>query len=219
MSALGQAIIETILMTGVSTLIAVLLGFPLGVLLHYTGKRGLKPTRWLNLILGFVTNVFRSVPCLLLIIIFIPVTNILFGKGSWSGHWYSMIVPLVAASFAYVARVVEQSLSEVPTGVIEAVRSLGISDRKIILHVLIPESKPSLISSLAVVIVSIIGYTSFAGYIAAGGLIVQAFNFGYYGTDKTSMWYCVLLVVLIVQVIQECGLLIAKKIDKRRFLK
>jgi len=84
------------------------------------------------------------------------------------------------------------------------------------MKVLLSEAKPSLISGFAVVIVSIIGYTSFAGYIAGGGLIVEAFNLGYYGTNKLGMWICILFVVLIVQLIQEGGLLISKKIDKRR---
>ena len=125
-------------------------------------------------------------------------------------------VRFLFASFAFIARMVEQSLMEVNRGVIEAAKSLGASDFQIIMKVLLSEAKPSLISGFAVVIVSIIGYTSFAGYIAGGGLIVEAFNLGYYGTNKLGMWICILFVVLIVQLIQEGGLLISKKIDKRR---
>jgi D-methionine transport system permease protein len=127
-----------------------------------------------------------------------------------------MIVPLVFASFAFIARMVEQSLTEVNSGVIEAARSLGASDFQIIMKVLLSEAKPSLISGFAVTVVSIIGYTSFAGYIAGGGLIVEAFNLGYYGTDKLGMWICILFVVIMVQLIQEGGLFISKRIDKRR---
>ena len=127
-----------------------------------------------------------------------------------------MIVPLVVASFGFIARLVEQSLAEVPYGVIEASKSLGASNFQIICKVLLSEAKPSLISGFAVAVVSIIGYTSFAGYIAGGGLIVQAFNYGYYGTEKFGMWVCIIVVILIVQLIQEGGLFIAKKIDKRR---
>ena len=161
-------------------------------------------------------NIFRSIPCLLLIIILIPITNVIFGKGSWSGNWYSMIVPLVFASFAFIARMVEQSLMEVNGGVIEAAKSLGASNGQIILKVLLSEAMPSLISGFAVTVVSIIGYTSFAGYIAGGGLIVEAFNLGYYGTNKLGMWLCILFVVVIVQLIQEGGLFISKLLDKRR---
>ncbi|MCR4879591.1 MAG: ABC transporter permease [Bacilli bacterium] len=218
-SLLAKAALDTLLMTLISTFFAYVIGLPLGVLLYTTSKKGLKPNRAVNLIIGTVVNIMRSIPCLLLIIILIPLTNVVFGKGSWSGNWYSMIIPLIFASFAFIARMVEQSLNEVDVSVIEAARSLGCSDWQIIYKVLIPETRSSLIGGLAVVIVSIIGYTSFAGYIAAGGLIVEAFNLGYYGTDKLGMWICVLIVVLIVQIIQEGGLLLAKKLDKRRILK
>ena len=211
-----EAIYSTLLMTCISTVIAYLIGLPIGVLLYNTSKKGLTPNATINTILGTIVNIFRSIPCLLLIIVLIPLTNVLFGKGSWSGYWYSMIVPLVFASFAFIARMVEQSLMEVNSGVIEAAKSLGASDFQIIMKVLLSEAKPSLISGFSVVIVSIIGYTSFAGYIAGGGLIVQAFNFGYYGTEKVGMWVCILVVILIVQLIQEGGLFISKKLDKRR---
>lgn len=207
---------DTLLMTCISTIIAYILGLPLGVLLYTTSKKGLRPNKGVNLILGTIVNIFRSIPCLLLIIVLIPLTNVIFGKGSWSGNWYSMIVPLVFASFAFIARMVEQSLTEVDGGVIEAAKSLGASNFQIIVKVLLSEAKPSLISGFAVTVVSIIGYTSFAGYIAGGGLIVEAFNLGYYGTEKLGMWICILFVVIIVQIIQEGGLLISKKIDKRR---
>ena len=209
---------HTMLMTLITSVIAYLLGMPIGILLNVTSKKGIAPNKVVNAILGIIVNVFRSIPCLLLIIIFIPLTSFVFGKGMWSGYWYSMIVPLVAASFAFVARMVEQSLSEIDSGVVEAARSLGSNKRDIIFKVLLSEAKPSLISGLAVTVVSIIGYTSFAGYIAAGGLIVEAFNLGYYGTNKVGMWICIVCVVLIVQVIQEVGLIISKKIDKRRIL-
>ena len=211
-----KAIIETILMTSVSTVFAYLIGLPVGVLLYITSKKGLKPNKTLNMILGTFVNIFRSIPCLLLIIILIPVTNIIIGKGMWSGYWYSMVIPLVVASFGFVARMVEQSLTEINSGVIEAAKSLGASNWQIIKKVLLTEAMPSLVSGFAVSVVSIIGYTSFAGYIAGGGLIYHAFNLGYYGTEKVGMWLCILFVVIIVQVIQEGGLFIAKKLDKRR---
>ena len=211
-----EALKDTVLMTCIATVIAYIIGLPLGVLLYATSKKGLIPNTIANTIIGTIVNIFRSIPCLLLIIVLIPITNIFFGKGSWSGNWYSMIVPLVFASFAFIARMVEQSLAEVDTGVIEAARSLGASNFQIILKVLLSEAKPSLVSGFAVTVVSIIGYTSFAGYIAGGGLIVEAFNLGYYGTNKLGMWICILFVVIVVQLIQEGGLLISKKIDKRR---
>ena len=211
-----EATYKTLLMTGISTIIAYIIGLPIGVLLYLTSKKGLKPNLIINTILGTVVNIFRSIPCLLLIIILNPDTNLFFGTGSWAGNWYSMVVPLVFASFAFIARMVEQSLTEVNGGVIEAAKSLGASSWQIISKVLLSEATPSLVSGFAVTVVSIIGYTSFAGYIAGGGLIVEAFNLGYYGTDKIGMWLCILFVVIIVQLIQEGGLFISKKLDKRR---
>ena len=211
-----EAVYSTLLMTTISTVIAYVIGLPIGVLLYVTSKKGLITNKIVNSILGTIVNIFRSIPCLLLIIILIPITNLFFGKGSWSGNWYSMVVPLVFASFAFIARMVEQSLAEVNGGVIEAAKSLGASNWQIILKVLLSEAKPSLVSGFAVTVVSIIGYTSFAGYIAGGGLIVEAFNLGYYGTNKLGMWLCILFVVVIVQLIQEGGLFISKKLDKRR---
>ena len=216
LESLFSALLETLLMTGISTLLAYLIGLPIGVLLNITSKKGIKPNKVINSIVGTIVNILRSIPCLLLIIILIPLSNILLGKGEWSGHWYSMIIPLVFTSFAFVARMVEQALNEVDAGEVEAIKSLGASNWQLITKVIIPESRTSLISGFAVTIVSIIGYTSFAGYIAAGGLIVEAFNLGYYGTDKLGMWICVVFVVIIVQVLQEAGLAIAKKVDKRR---
>lgn len=213
---LVEAAADTLLMTIISTVIAYIIGLPLGILLYYTSKKGLRPNRVINFILGTIVNIFRSVPCLLLIIILIPVTDIFFGSGAWSGNWYSMIVPLVASSFAFVARMVEQSLAEVDSGVIEAAKSMGATDFQIIWKVLLSESRSSLVSGFAVVIVSIIGYTSFAGYISAGGLIYEAFNLGYYGTQKLEMWICIIVVVVIVQLLQEGGLYISKLLDKRR---
>jgi D-methionine transport system permease protein len=203
-------------MVVISTIVAYIIGLPLGVLLFSTSKKGLKPNKWINLIIGTIVNIFRSIPCLLLNIILIPLSNAILGTGKWSGYWYSMVIPLIVASFAFVARMVEQSLAEVDGGVIEAAKAMGTPTLKIITNVLISEAKPSLISGFAVAVVSIIGYTSFAGYIAGGGLIVQAFNLGYYGTEKAMMWVCILCVVIIVQIIQEGGLFLSKLIDKRR---
>lgn len=211
-----KAALDTLLMTSISTVFAYLIGLPVGVLLYVTSKKGLKPNSTLNMVVGTIVNIFRSIPCLLLIIILIPVTNLIIGKGEWSGSWYSMVIPLIVASFGFVSRMVEQSLTEVNSGVIEAAKSLGASNWQIISKVLLSEATPSLVSGFAVSVVSIIGYTSFAGYIAGGGLIYHAFNLGYYGTEELGMWICILFVVIIVQLIQEGGLFIAKKLDKRR---
>lgn len=212
---------ETLLMTVISTALAYLLGLPCGILLNVTSKNGLKPCKWLNFILGLIVNVLRSVPCLIIIVLCIPWTSAFFGRGT--GKWYTILIPLTVCAFGFVSRMVEQSLAEVPAGEIEAVKSLGATDFQLITKVLLPEAKVSLITGVCVVAVSIIGYTSFAYNIGAGGLISGIYTYYTRNTGnclkKGIFWILIVIVVLIVQLIQELGLKIAKKIDKRRLLK
>ena len=213
-----RLIFETLGMTLISTALAYLIGLPIGVLLNVSSKNGLRPNRALNLVLGIIVNILRSIPCLIIVVICMPVVRGIFGTGSV--HWYTMLVPLFVASFGFVARMVEQSLSEVPQGEIEAVRSLGATDFQIIYKVLIPEARSSLLNGLAVVLVSILGYTSFAYNIGAGGLIsgiweYYARNTGSY-LESPYFWVLIIVVVALVQIIQELGLYLAKRVDKRR---
>ena len=213
-----KLIFETLGMTLISTAFAYLIGLPIGILLNITSKNGLRPNKWVNQIVGIIVNVLRSIPCLIIVVICMPAVRSIFGVGS--GKWYTMLIPLFMASFGFVARMVEQSLSEVPNGEIEAVKSLGATDFQIVYKVLIPESRSSLLSGLAVVLVSILGYTSFAYNIGAGGLISGIWE--YYARNTASylespyFWVLIVIVIVIVQIIQELGLYIAKKVDKRR---
>ncbi len=209
---------ETLAMTLIATALAYVLGLPCGVLLNITSKNGLTPCRPLNAIVGVIVNILRSVPCLIIIVICIPWTRAWFGTGT--GEWYTILIPLTVCAFGFVSRMVEQSLAEVPAGEIEAIRSLGASNFQLITKVLLPEAKVSLITGVAVVAVSILGYTSFAYNIGAGGLIADIYTFytrntGDYLT-KSTFWILIVIVVAIVQLIQEAGLYIAKKLDKRK---
>ncbi|MCR5078330.1 MAG: ABC transporter permease subunit [Bacilli bacterium] len=208
-------------MTAIATVLAYLVGMPLGILLYSTGKKGLKPNKWLNLALGFLTNVLRSVPCLILIIVLIPLTKGVFGRAT--GAWYTMIIPLFFASFAYVGRVVESSLNEVDPGVVEASRSMGASTFQIITKVLLKEARPSLLIGVAISTVSILGYTAFAYDFGAGGLIARAYsiyhNYPMNYLSRPDIWLILILIVVLVQAIQELGLFLAKRTDKRRFAK
>lgn len=208
---------DTILMTFITSLCAYLIGIPLGVILYITGKNGICKNKIINSILGFIINILRSVPCLLIIVISIPFVRTVIGIGT--GEWYTLVIPLIIASFPFISRLVEQSLNEVDKGVIEASKSLGASKLQIIYRVLLSEAKPSLISGFAVATISILGYTSFAYDFSAGGLISKAYS--YYRNDSLNIWnykvwIIVLLIVVIVQIIQESGLFIARKLDKRR---
>ena len=213
-----EATLETIGIVFISTFLAYLIGLPLGVLLNTSSKNGIKPNKYLNTILGLVINILRSVPCLIIIVIALPLTRKVFGRGT--GEWYVMIIPLFLASFAYVARVVEQSLADVDKGVVEAAKALGASNFQIVRKVLLKESRSSLIMGLAVTLVSIIGYTSFAYDFAGGGLISLIYStYRNRPSDylkSVSFWITLIIVVVIVQLIQQLGLLLAKKLDKRR---
>lgn len=215
-----KAFYETVLMTVISTSLAYLVGLPLGVLLNVTSKNGLRPIKFINTVLGIIVNFLRSIPCLILTVILIPLNRSIFGTAS--GSFYTMIIPLFFSSFAYVSRIVEQSLNEVDNGEIEAIRSLGASDFFIIRKVLLVEARSSLVLGIGVTLVNVIGYTSFAYNLGAGGLISQIWSYyTKHTSDFTStflFWFLIILVVLIVQLFQELSLFISKKIDKRRKL-
>lgn len=213
----GQAFLYTFLMTIISTILAYIVGLPLGIILTITSKDGIKPNRYLNIILGLIVNILRSIPCLILTVILIPLNRNLFGKGT--GEWYTMIIPLFFSCFAYVSRIVEQSLKEVNKGSIEAVKAMGGNSFDIIYHVLLVEARSSLILGVSVTLVNVIGYTSFAYNLGAGGLISEVWK--YYSTHtasfltSSSFYILIILVVILVQVIQELGLFISRKLDKR----
>lgn len=215
-----EMILETLGMTFISCAFAYLFGLPTGVLLNVTSKKGIMPCKWLNTIFSLIINILRSIPCLIVVVLLLGVVRKVFGTGT--GEWYTIIIPLVVVSYGFVSRMVEQSLSEVDNGKIEAIESLGATKMQIIMKVLLPETKASLVSGLAVTLVSILGYTSFAYNISAGGLIARIWR--YYAThpddylSQPIFWVMIIIVVLIVQGIQEAGLLIAKKLDKRRIL-
>lgn len=212
---------ETIGVTLIATVCAYLIGLPLGIILNVTKKNGLKPNRFINFILGLFVNILRSIPCLIIIVILMPVTRQLLGRGT--GEWYTILLPLIVASFGMTTRMVEQSLSEVPAGEIEAVKSLGATNLQIVWKVMLSEAMPSLISGMAVVAVSILGYTSFAYNISAGGLISGIYSIFYNNTgdymSKPLFWILIVVTIILVQLIQELGIFISKKIDKRRILK
>lgn len=203
---------ETVYMTLISTAFAYLIGLPLGLLLVVTDKNGIHPISWLNRVLGIVVNAFRSVPFIILMIAMLPVAK--FVAGTSLGN-RAMIVTLVIAAAPYVARMVESSVKEVDNGVIEAARAMGTSSFKIVWKVLIPEAKPSLITGAIISMVTILGYSAMAGTIGGGGLGQIAITYGYQKYNDDIVWICVVLTVIIVQIIQEAGMLLVRKTDKR----
>ena len=207
-----KGILETLYMTGVSTLLSYLFGLPLGVVLHVTGKGGIRPVPWLNRVLGVIVNIFRSIPFIILMVAMLPVAKAIIGVSLGNE---AMIVMLVIAATPYIARMVESSLKEVGSGVIEAAQSMGASDMEIIRKVLLPEARPSLIVGAVISMVTILGYSAMAGTIGGGGLGQIAITYGYQRSEDDIIWVCVVLIVVIVQVIQEIGMKTAHKTDKR----
>ena len=203
---------ETIYMTFVSAFFSYIIGLPLGVLLSITDKNGICALPWLNKILGFAVNIFRSIPFVILMIAALPAAKLIVGTSLGNK---AMIVTLIIAAAPYVARMVESSIKEVDSGVIEAAQAMGTSSFGIIRKVLIPEAKPSLIVGAVISLVTILGYSAMAGTIGGGGLGMIAITYGYQRFNNNIIWICVLLTLVIVQLIQEIGMLIAKKTDKR----
>ena len=203
---------ETVYMTVLSTFLAYLIGLPLGIILYYTKKNGIKPIVWLNKVLSFIVNIFRSLPFIILLVLLIPFAKLIVGKSYGNGV---MIVALVVAAAPYIARTIEASLSEINFGVIEAAQSMGVSNFGLIYKVLLPEAIPSLITSAVITTVTVLGYSAMADTVAGGGLGKLAVIDGRAFGNDLIVWVCVILTVIIVQIIQECGMYIARKIDKR----
>ena len=210
--AIGTGIWETIYMTGLSTLIAYAVGLPLGIILGVTDGEGLHPIAWLHRTLGFLVNVFRSIPFIILMVAMLPVAKAVVGTSLGNK---AMIVTLVIAAAPYVARMVESSIKEVNPGVVEAAQAMGTPNFKIVTKVLVPEAKPALIVGAIISTVTILGYSAMAGTIGGGGLGQIAISFGYQRFKDDIIWVCVVLTVIIVQIIQELGTSIVHRTDKR----
>lgn len=209
---IGRGILETLYMTFLSSFLAYLIGLPLGILLVVTDKDGIKPFVTLNKILGVIVNLIRSIPFVILMVALMPFTRALIGTTLGPN---AVVVPLVIGSAPYIARLVESSLKEVDSGVIEAAQSMGASPSQIVFKVLIPEAKPSLIMGGAIAVITILSYSAMAGFVGGGGLGTIAINYGYYRYKTDIMLVTIVLMVLIVQGVQEIGARWVKISDKR----
>ena len=204
---------ETFYVTVLSTLFALVIGLPLGVLLVAGDKDGVLPLpRPVMQTLNVIINLLRSIPFLILMIMAFPIARLLIGTTIGTK---ASIVPLVIAAFPFVARLVESSLREVNPNIIEAAQSMGASPMQIICKVMLPESVPSLISNATIAITTILGYSAMSGIIGGGGLGKIAINYGYYRYKYLIMYAAVILLVLLVQLFQSLGTRLAVKTDKR----
>lgn len=202
----------TLYMTLTSTLLAYVLGLPMGILLVITAKDGLRPNAAVYKILDVVVNVTRSIPFLILLMLLIPFTRFIVGKSYGAT---ATIVPLTIAAAPFIARLVESSLLEVDRGVIEAAQSMGAGTGTIVWKVLLAEARTSLIVGATIALGTILGYSAMAGAVGGGGLGDVAIRYGYYRYQADIMIVTVVLLVILVQILQFIGTKLSKKMDKR----
>ena len=207
-----DAVLVTLKITVISTLLAYIIGIPLGVLLYGTDKSGIFPMAPVNRIVGFIVNIIRSIPFIILLVMTQPVAKLIVGSKIGDN---AFIVYLVIAAAPFVARMIESSFREVDRGIIEAAQSMGSNNFQIIIKVLLPEAKPSLIIGGAIAITTILGYTPMTYLIAGGGLGQLAIQYGLYRFESTTMYISSLLLIILVQFMQETLNYIAKVCDKR----
>ena len=207
-----EGLLETLEMTVVSTIFAYVVGLPLGILLYITANGRIGQNRILNIILATVTNIFRSIPFLILLVFLIPFTRFIVGTSLGTT---ATIVPLTVGAIPIVARLVEQSLNEVPSGIVEAAQSMGASNMQIIWKVMLLEARSSLLNGAAVATITILGYSAMAGTLGGGGLGDIAIRYGHYRFQPTIMWITIVVLVVLVQILQEIGVKTAQKLDNR----
>ncbi len=209
---LNKAFLETIYMVGISLAIAILIGLPLGILLFVTDKGLFLQNGFVKKIVGFVVNMVRSIPFIILLVALLPLTKLL--TGTTIGPTAAS-VSLSVAGIPFFARMVETALREIDKGVIEASVSVGASPWMIIKDVLLPEAKPAVIQAVTITTISLVAYSAMAGIVGGGGIGDLAIRFGYYRYDNTVMITTVVVLICLVQLIQYTGDIFARLVDKR----
>lgn len=205
--------LDTLLMVGVSAFVAFLIGLPMAVVLVSTSEQGIYPSKRIQQSLGWVVNVTRSIPFLILMVALIPITRWIVGTSY--GVW-AAVVPLTLAATPFFARIAEVSLREVDHGLIEAAQAIGCNRKQIIWHVLLPEALPGIVAGFTVTLVTMINSSAIAGAIGAGGLGDIAYRYGYQRFDMQIMLTVIVVLVVIVMLVQATGDHIARHLDKRK---
>ena len=203
---------ETCYMVALSGFLAVLFGFMLGVALYMTKPNGLSSHPILYKLLSTMANIIRSIPFIILLVAVIPLTRLITGTSIGTT---AAIVPLTIGAIPFVARVVESSLSEIGYGLIEAGLTMGATPMQIIFRILFPEAFPSLIKGITLMLIALVGYSAMAGAVGGGGLGDLAIRYGYQRFDVAVMIYTIIILVILVQLLQFSGDILAKKFDRR----
>lgn len=209
---IGEATIDTLLMTGVSLAFTVIIGLPLGVLLFLTSRRQMLDNAWIYQSLSLVVNVLRSVPFLILLIVIIPLTRLLAGT---SLGVQGAIPPLVLSSAPFFARLVENVLRELDPGVNEACRAMGANSRQTVLWALLPEATTGIVAAVIVTAIALVGYSAMSGVIGGGGLGDLALRFGYQRYQTDVMVVTVAILVVLVQLLQIFGDALVARLSRK----
>lgn len=209
---LAEGVWESVYMTLATTVLAYVLGLPMGVLLTVTKRGGIAAAPRFHAVFGWVVNILRSLPFLILMFFVIPFTRLVAGTSIGPT---AALVPLTISASPFIARMVEQSLEEIDAGVVEAAECMGATKWQVVTRVLLVESVPSLLRGLSISVITILGYTAITGAFGAGGLGNLAYRFGYQRYQKDVMYVCILLLILLVCAVQIIFDLAARKADKR----
>lgn len=209
---LYKAFFQTLYMVGISLVVALILGLPIGIILFVTDKGLFLENRLTRVVLGFIVNMIRSVPFIILLVTLLPLTKLI--AGTTIGPTAAS-VSLSVAAIPFFARLVENALREIDKGVIEAAVSIGATPWMIIQDVLLPEAKPGIVQGINITAISLVAYSAMAGTVGGGGIGDLAIRFGYYRYDNTVMFTTVIVLICLVQLIQYAGDFLAKKVDKR----
>lgn len=209
----GVSTFQTLQMVFFSTLFAVVIGFPLGILLFITGAAGIVPKPLFNMVLSRIIDILRSFPFVILMIVLLPFTRLVLGTAIGTT---ATIIPLSLAAAPFVARVIETALLEVDPGVITAARAMGSTNWQIITKVLVPEVLPSVVSGITLTIINLISYSAMAGTLGGGGLGDLAIRYGYQRFRTDIMLASVIVIILLVAAIQFAGTKLAERILKKR---
>lgn len=204
---LTEATLQTLFMSLTSTFLATVIGFFLAVILIITDKNGLDPNPYMYKVLDVIINTLRSFPFIILIIVLFPITKFLVGKNTGT---FAMIVPLTIGTAPFIARMIESAFKEIDKSVLEASKSFGASKMQIVFRILLPEAFPSIISSITLALIIIVGFSAMAGTVGGGGLGAVAMNYGYYAFEGKYILWTVIILIILVQIFQTIGDLLYK---------
>ncbi|MEC0664743.1 ABC transporter permease [Priestia flexa] len=206
-----EGFLQTLTMTSISLVIAILIGLPLGILLVVTRQGGQSENRWLYQVLNWIINIIRSIPFIILLFFILPFTKLIAGT---TIGVQGVIVPLVVYTAPYIARLMESALLEVDKGIVEAYQSMGISTSKIIWYVVVREARSGIVLGLTIATIGLIGATAMAGLVGAGGLGDIAFQYGHLRFEPTVMYTTILVLIIMVQLVQSFGSQLAKRLKR-----